>query len=80
MMKRIKTIQDRVLPLINNENNHEIDPEVGWRTKMEQKVGKLETAIDAIDKQMQIKLEKHMIGLQKKMCAKYEEIKASLKA
>ena len=52
MMKRIKTIQDRVLPLINNENNHEIDPEVGWRTKMEQKVGKLETAIDAIDKQM----------------------------
>ena len=50
MMKRVKTIQDRVMPLINSEKNHDIDKDVGWRNKMEQKIGKLETSVDAIEK------------------------------
>lgn len=34
MMRRVKNIQDRVMPLINNENHHEGEDEIGWKNKM----------------------------------------------
>ena len=43
-MRRVKNIQERVMPLINNENHHVgVDEEIGWKNKMEQKVARLET-------------------------------------
>lgn len=68
------------MPLIGNENHHGGDEEVGWRNKMEQKVAKMQTAVDAIQKQLQIKMQKQIMQLQKKMMEKYLELEASLES
>lgn len=44
------------MPLIENDQNNVVSEEVGNRSKLEQKVSKLETAIDAIQKEMDIKI------------------------
>ena len=50
MMKRVKSIQEKVKPLIDpNEKNIEID-EFSNNSKLQQRIAKLETALDAIQK------------------------------
>jgi Fe-S cluster biogenesis protein NfuA len=41
MLKRIKEIQDRVMPLIENDNGYKADEDIGWKSKLEQKIAKL---------------------------------------
>lgn len=41
---------------------------------MEQKVAKLETAVDAIEKGLEIKMERQVLELEKKMQQKYMEL------
>jgi hypothetical protein len=45
---------------------------------MEQKVAKLETAVDAVEKSLEIRLEKEMLGLERKMMQKFGEIQANV--
>ncbi len=44
------------MPLIENDQNHIGTDDMGNRSKLEQKITKLETAIDAIQKEMDIKI------------------------
>ena len=34
MMKRVKEIQNKVMPLIENENHLRVEEEAGWETKL----------------------------------------------
>ncbi len=63
MLRRVREIQEKVMPLIEdrNENGYKNEEDIGWRTKMEQKVTKLETAVDALQKALEIKLEKQVL-------------------
>lgn len=78
MLKRVRQIQERVMPLIENDYNHKPDEDFSWRTKIEQKVAKLETTVDAIEKTLEIKLERQVLELEKKMQQKYLELEARL--
>lgn len=51
-MRRVKLLQDKVLPMISSENraNDQENEEYGfaWQLKMEQKLLKVENAIDKV--------------------------------
>lgn len=66
------------MPLIENDYNHKGEQDISWKSKMQQKVAKLETAVDAIEKALEIKLEKQVLQLERKMHQKYLEVEARL--
>lgn len=41
MMRRMKQIQERVMPLIESDHNYRLEDDISWKTKMEQKMAKL---------------------------------------
>lgn len=45
---------------------------------MEQKVAKLETSVDAIQKELEIKLERQVMEMEKKMAERYNDLEARL--
>ena len=53
------------MPLIENEENSHNVEEYNGRRKLEQKVGKLETEVDAIEKEMEIRIEKRILQIEK---------------
>lgn len=60
MMRRVEEIQKKVSPILKNQRN-EADENYGWTNRMEQRILKLETNIDSIEKEMQIKIERRLL-------------------
>lgn len=52
-------------PILKNQRNEAADENFGWTNRMEQRILKLETNIDSIEKEMQIKIEKRLLEVER---------------
>ena len=49
MMKRVKEIQDKVMPILKSESRKKPeDEDISWQNRMEQRILKLETNLDSL--------------------------------
>lgn len=65
MRRRVEEIQKKVNPILKNQRNEAADENFGWTNRMEQRILKLETNIDSIEKEMQIKIEKRLLEVER---------------
>lgn len=57
MMRRVKEIQDKVMPILKADTRKTNDDEdISWQNRMEERILKLETNLDSLEKSMQIQL------------------------
>lgn len=62
MMRRVKEIQNRVMPILKADSHRRAeDEDFTWHNKIEQRILKLETNLDSIQKEMQIQIEKRVL-------------------
>ena len=50
IIKRVKNLQNMVLPLVEREEEEEDKTDVGWQSKVERKMLKIESGMDSIRK------------------------------
>lgn len=52
------------MPILRADHKIKEDEDIGWTNKMEQRILKLETSLDCIDKEMEIAIQKRMIEVE----------------
>lgn len=66
-MRRVKEIQDKVMPILKSEHRKTNEEEdISWQNRMEERVSKLETHLDQVEKSMRIQLEKRIMEVEAK--------------
>ena len=54
IIRRVKQLQNMVLPLVEKDERDEDRAEVGWQSKIERKMMRIESSLDNVRKEWQI--------------------------
>ena len=75
MMRRVKEIQEKVMPILKSDHRKtNEDDDISWQNRMEERMSRLETHLDELEKTMQIQLEKRVMEVEAKWERRFKEI------
>jgi hypothetical protein len=63
----VRRLQEIVLPLVEREDAEEEASEVGWQSKTERRMLKIESSLDAARKEWQLGVEKQLMRLEEQL-------------
>lgn len=70
-MKKVKDIQSKIMPILNGDRRTAEEEEIGWNNRMEQRIMRLETSLDSLNKDTEIKIQKKIMDVENYWEAKF---------
>lgn len=73
-MRKVRELQEKVLPMVKPNREEEEGVWIGWQSRIEQKLLRLEGQVDNMRREMELELEKRVVELENKWEARLREL------
>lgn len=78
IVQRVRKLQNMVLPLVERDREEEEQGEMGWQSKVERKLMRIESSLDAVRKEWEIEMEKKILEVEGQLENRFQQMKARL--
>jgi hypothetical protein len=79
IVQRVRKLQNMVLPLVERDREEEEEQgEMGWQSKVERKLMRIESSLDAVRKEWEIEMEKKILEVEGQLEDRFQQMKARL--
>lgn len=73
-MRKVRELQEKVLPMVKPNREEEEGVWIGWQSRIEQKLLRLEGQVDNMRREMELELEKRVVELENKWEGRLREL------